>query len=112
LYLNAAVRIETGLTPRALLYLCLDVERALGRVRPAGRPDAPRVIDIDVLLYADAIIDESPALVVPHARLLERPFVRIPLADVALPGLVHPLTREPLDRAASSRSVRLLNSKA
>jgi 2-amino-4-hydroxy-6-hydroxymethyldihydropteridine diphosphokinase len=106
LYLNAAVRIETGLTPRALLYLCLDVERALGRVRPPGRPAAARVIDIDLLLYADAVIDEAPALVLPHPRLLERAFVRIPLADVALPGLVHPLTRERLDRAAPDPSVR------
>jgi 2-amino-4-hydroxy-6-hydroxymethyldihydropteridine diphosphokinase len=106
LYLNAAARVETTLTPRALLYLCLDVERALGRVRPPGRPAAARVIDIDLLLYADAVIDEPPTLVVPHPRLLERPFVRIPLADVALPGLVHPLTREPLDRAAPDPSVR------
>jgi 2-amino-4-hydroxy-6-hydroxymethyldihydropteridine diphosphokinase len=106
LYLNAAARVETSLTPRALLYLCLDVERALGRIRPPGRPAAARVIDIDLLLYDDAVITEPPALVLPHPRLLERPFVRIPLADVALPGLVHPLTQEPLDRATPDPSVR------
>ena len=106
LYLNAAARVETSLTPRALLYLCLDVERALGRVRPPGRPAAARVIDIDLLLYADAVIDEPPALVIPHPRLLERPFVRIPLADVARPGLVHPLTGERLDSAPPAASVR------
>ncbi|HMF43905.1 MAG TPA: 2-amino-4-hydroxy-6-hydroxymethyldihydropteridine diphosphokinase [Polyangia bacterium] len=105
-YLNAAARVETNLSARALLYVCLDVERALGRVRPAGRPAAPRAIDIDLLLYGDAIIDEPPILIVPHPRLLERAFVRIPLADVALPGLVHPATREPLDRAAPAASVR------
>lgn len=105
LYLNAAVRVETALSARALLDTCLDVERALGRVRPAGRPVAARVIDIDLLLYDDRVINE-PDLVVPHPRLLERPFVRIPLADVAAPGLVHPLTREPLDRASPSPSVR------
>jgi 2-amino-4-hydroxy-6-hydroxymethyldihydropteridine diphosphokinase len=109
LYLNAAARIETVLTPRALLYLCLDVERTLGRVRPPGRPAAARVIDIDLLLYADAVIDERPVLVVPHPRLLERAFVRIPLADVALPGLVHPVTREPLDRATPTASVRIVS---
>jgi len=105
-YLNAAARVETELPARALLALCLDVERALGRVRPAGRTVAPREIDLDILLYGDAIIDEPPDLLVPHPRLLERPFARIPLADVALPGLVHPVTGEPLDRAAPAPSVR------
>ena len=108
LYLNAAARIETALSARALLDTCLDVERTLGRVRPAGRPLAARTIDIDLLLYDDQIIDE-PDLVVPHPRLLERPFVRIPLADVAAPGLHHPVTREPLDRATPHRSVRPTN---
>lgn len=106
LYLNAAVRVEVTMTPRALLYLCLDVERALGRVRPPGQPFASRSIDIDLLLFDGAVIDEPPVLVVPHPRLLERAFVRIPLADVALPGLAHPLTREPLDHAAPDPSVR------
>jgi 2-amino-4-hydroxy-6-hydroxymethyldihydropteridine diphosphokinase len=105
-YLNAAARVETTLPARALLDLCLDVERALGRVRPPGRTAAARVIDIDLLLYADAVIDEGPTLVVPHPRLLQRPFVRIPLADVALPGLAHPITRAPLDRAAPDAAVR------
>ena len=86
------------MSPQALLEVCLDVERALGRVRPPGRTQAPREIDVDLLLHGDAIVDEPPDLVVPHPRLLERPFVRIPLADVALPGLVHPVTGEPLDR--------------
>ena len=108
LYLNAAARVETALSARALLDTCLDVERALGRVRPAGQPLAARVIDIDLLLYDDRVINE-PDLVVPHPRLLDRPFVRIPLADVARPGLQHPLTREPLDRATPHPSVRPTN---
>jgi 2-amino-4-hydroxy-6-hydroxymethyldihydropteridine diphosphokinase len=107
LYLNAAARVEVSVTARALLYLCLDVERVLGRVRLANRPAAPRRIDIDILLFDDAVIDEPPTLIVPHPRLLERPFVRIPLAEVALPGLIHPVTREPLDRASPDPSVRL-----
>jgi 2-amino-4-hydroxy-6-hydroxymethyldihydropteridine diphosphokinase len=105
-YLNAAARVETALAPRALLALCLDVERALGRVRPPGRTAAAREIDVDLLLYDEMVVHDPPDLVVPHPRLLERAFVRIPLADVALPGLVHPLTRAPLDRAAPSPSVR------
>src|SRR6476660_6989717 len=55
-YLNAAARIETALAPRALLALCLEVERALGRVRPPGRTAAARNIDVDLLLYDDRII--------------------------------------------------------
>jgi 7,8-dihydro-6-hydroxymethylpterin-pyrophosphokinase len=52
------------------------------------------------------VIDEPPALVVPHPRLLARPFVRIPLAAVAASGLVHPVTGEPLDHASPAASVR------
>ncbi len=85
-YLNAAARVETDLCPDALLALCLNVESQLGRVRPAGRHHAPRLIDVDLLLVGQDIIDDPPRLILPHPRLLERPFVRIPLADVALPG--------------------------
>lgn len=105
-YLNAAARVETSQPADALLATCLAVEAALGRVRPPGRHAAPRVIDVDLLLHGDAIIDRPPTLLVPHPRMLERPFVRIPLADVALPGLVHPITGEALDSAAPDPSVR------
>jgi 2-amino-4-hydroxy-6-hydroxymethyldihydropteridine diphosphokinase len=105
-YLNAVARVVTGLDPHGLLALCLKIEAALGRVRSPERPQAPRLIDIDLLLYGDAVIHEPPALIVPHPRLLERPFVRIPLADVAEPGLVHPVTGERLDRAAPDAGVR------
>ncbi|HVU52443.1 MAG TPA: 2-amino-4-hydroxy-6-hydroxymethyldihydropteridine diphosphokinase [Polyangia bacterium] len=106
LYLNSAARVETTLSPDALLALALEVERALGRVRPPGAAaPAPRPIDVDLLLYGDAVL-ARPGLVVPHPRLLERAFVRIPLADVALPGLRHPVTGEPLDRAAPAPGVR------
>jgi 2-amino-4-hydroxy-6-hydroxymethyldihydropteridine diphosphokinase len=105
-YLNGAVRAETALPARALLAACLEVERALGRQRPAGRIAAPREIDVDLLLYGGEVIDEPPGLVVPHPRLPDRAFVRIPLADVAAPGLRHPVTGEPLDRATPDPSVR------
>lgn len=108
-YLNAAARVVTDLPPDALLRLCLEVERALGRQRPPGRTQAPRTIDIDLLLFGDALIDR-PGLIVPHPRLLERPFVRIPLADVAAAGLRHPVTAEALDRAAPSPAVRAVRS--
>jgi len=106
LYLNSAARVETTLAPDELLTLALDIERSLGRERPPGATSpAPRPIDVDLLLYGDAVIDR-PGLVVPHPRLLERAFVRIPLADVATPGLRHPVTGEPLDRAAPAPGVR------
>jgi 2-amino-4-hydroxy-6-hydroxymethyldihydropteridine diphosphokinase len=96
-YLNAAVRVETRMPARALLEACLGIERAQGRVRPAGAGKGPRTLDIDILLYGAQVIEEN-ALRIPHARLLLRSFVRIPLADVAMPGLRHPVSGEELDR--------------
>jgi 2-amino-4-hydroxy-6-hydroxymethyldihydropteridine diphosphokinase len=81
------------------------VERALGRHRPAGVANAPRTIDLDLLLVGDLIVDES-GLQLPHPRLLQRPFVRVPLAAVARPGLRHPITGDRLDRAAPHPEVR------
>jgi 2-amino-4-hydroxy-6-hydroxymethyldihydropteridine diphosphokinase len=104
-YLNAAVRVETELTADALLHACLDIERAQGRIRPNDKVKAPRTIDIDLLLYGSQIIDE-PGLEVPHRALLFRPFVRIPLADVAAPGLCHPKSGEPLDCCNHDSTVR------
>lgn len=88
-YLNAVVRGETALSAQALLEWCLRIEAELGRVRPPGRRHAPRTVDIDVLLYGSEVI-ETATLCVPHPGLLERAFVRIPLSDVATPGLKHP----------------------
>jgi 2-amino-4-hydroxy-6-hydroxymethyldihydropteridine diphosphokinase len=106
LYLNGAARVETALAADELLALCLAVERSLGRERPAGTASpAPRPIDLDLLLHGDEVIDR-PTVIVPHPRLLERPFVRIPLADVATPGLRHPVTSEPLDHATPHPGVR------
>jgi len=88
-FLNAAAALETGLEPRALLDRLLEVERELGRTRDGPR-FGPRTIDLDLLLYADRVIDE-PGLVVPHPRLAERRFVLEPLAeldpDLVVPGL-------------------------
>jgi 2-amino-4-hydroxy-6-hydroxymethyldihydropteridine diphosphokinase len=112
LFVNAAARVETALSAGGLLDACLEVERALGRVRPPGQVQAPREIDVDLLLYGTEVIRRGVSLIVPHPRLLERAFVRIPLGDVAEPGLVHPLTGEPLDRAAPDPGVRRLGGLA
>jgi 2-amino-4-hydroxy-6-hydroxymethyldihydropteridine diphosphokinase len=81
-FLNGVVELETSLSARALLGVLLELERALGRDRSAGPPMGPRTLDLDLLLYGDATIDE-PLLTVPHPRLHERRFVLEPLAELA-----------------------------
>lgn len=79
-FLNQVVAVDTTLAPRALLERCLAVERSLGRVR--GERWGPRPIDVDVLLYDEAVVREAD-LTVPHPELARRAFVLVPLADVA-----------------------------
>lgn len=79
-FINAVARLETLLAPRDLLAGLLDIEARAGRVR--GVPNGPRVLDLDLLLYGNAVIHE-PGLVVPHPRLHLRAFVLAPLADIA-----------------------------
>lgn len=86
-FLNQAVGGETGLAPEALLCACLAAEQSLGRVR--REPNGPRTLDIDVLLYGDAL-RAGPGLVLPHPRLHQRRFVLVPLVEIA-PLLRHPL---------------------
>ena len=85
-YLNAAVKLETGLPPVELLHRCLQIERQLGRIRTV--PNAPRTIDIDILLYDDLILN-TPGLTLPHPRMHERRFVLEPLGEIA-PQVIHP----------------------
>ena len=79
-FINAVVRLQTGLTAPALLDALQAIETAAGRERPY--PNAPRTLDLDVLMYGDARID-SPRLTVPHPRLRTRAFVLHPQADVS-----------------------------
>jgi 2-amino-4-hydroxy-6-hydroxymethyldihydropteridine diphosphokinase len=79
-YLNAAAVGHTDLTARALLDVLLETERRFGRERPF--PDAPRTLDLDLILYGTAVLDE-PGLVVPHPRFRQRRFVLEPLAEIA-----------------------------
>ena len=92
-YLNTAAELSTTLAPRALLDALLSVERSLGRERSA--PCAPRTIDLDLLFYADAIINE-PGLVVPHPRLHQRRFVLEPLAELDA-SLRHPVLNKTVE---------------
>ncbi|HVO29607.1 MAG TPA: 2-amino-4-hydroxy-6-hydroxymethyldihydropteridine diphosphokinase [bacterium] len=86
-FLNAVWEVETTLSPRALITLLLEVERALGRER--GAKNGPRVIDLDLIFHGDEVVEE-PDLVVPHPRAHERRFVLEPLAALD-PGLTHPV---------------------
>ncbi len=88
-YLNAAARVETTFSARALLERLLEVERLAGRDRAVEPRWGARVLDLDVLLYSEAVIDE-PGLRVPHPRMHERMFVLEPLAEVAADAL-HPV---------------------
>jgi len=86
-FLNAAALLDTRLTPRALLSELQELEARAGRLRPVR--NAPRTLDLDLLLHGDAVLDE-PGLQLPHPRLHLRAFVLEPACDVA-PGLRHPL---------------------
>lgn len=89
-FLNAAATLQTSLPARRLLEHLLDIEQRLGRDRSAGAERwGPRTLDLDLLLYGEAVIDEA-GLRVPHPRLHERAFALVPLAEIAagamLPG--------------------------
>ena len=105
-FVNACARVDTRLAPRALLAGLLDIERRHGRVRDL--PNGPRTLDLDIVLYGGATIDE-PGLAVPHPRAHERAFVLAPLLDVwpeaAIPG--HGGARALLERAGSDGVERL-----
>jgi 2-amino-4-hydroxy-6-hydroxymethyldihydropteridine diphosphokinase len=79
-YLNAAVVGDTPLSPRQLLSVLLTIEHAYGRQRPTV--NAPRTLDLDLVLYEEFVLDE-PGLVVPHPRFRERRFVLEPLCEIA-----------------------------
>lgn len=79
-FLNAVIRVKTALDPHDLLATCRKIEQELGRERTTQW--GPRVIDIDILLYEGAAIDDSE-LVIPHPRILDRAFVLVPLVEIA-----------------------------
>jgi 2-amino-4-hydroxy-6-hydroxymethyldihydropteridine diphosphokinase len=88
-FINACAELRWEGSPRALLERLLDVERELGRDRARERPQGPRPIDLDLLLFDDRVIGE-PDLIVPHPRLHERAFALAPLVELAGPDLVIP----------------------
>jgi 3-oxoacyl-[acyl-carrier protein] reductase len=92
-FTNAAMSIETTLTPHELLAFCQHLETVAGRdPHRAPLSNTPRPLDVDILFYGDHII-ETPELVIPHPRLHERAFVLGPLCELN-PLLVHPILKQ------------------
>ena len=85
-FVNAVARLSTGLAPQALLAALFAIEQRFGRERSFR--NAPRTLDLDLLLYDERSIDE-PGLAVPHPRMHERSFVLAPLLEIA-PACVIP----------------------
>lgn len=105
-FLNAVVEVKTALTPHDLLGFCRAIEHVLGRERTIHW--GPRVIDVDILIYEGAVLDDTE-LVLPHPRMLERAFVLIPLAEIApelrlADGLTASESAEQIDRAGVERT--------
>ncbi len=87
-FINAVAAIDTALEPYGLLLHLLDIERMLGRKRRGAPRNAPRRVDLDLLLFGDLIVRSTP-LTLPHPRMHERAFVLRPLLDIA-PDIVLP----------------------
>ena len=79
-YINAVLEISTEMSAHELLAQLQALENSAGRVRPYR--NAPRTLDLDILLYGDELIN-TPTLVLPHPRMMARGFVLVPLAEIA-----------------------------
>ena len=97
-YLNAAAVGTTVLSARALLDALLAIEQRFGRERV--HQNAPRTLDLDLILYGREVIDE-PGLVVPHARFRDRAFVLAPLVEIA-PQMPDPVTGKSIEELLRS----------
>jgi 2-amino-4-hydroxy-6-hydroxymethyldihydropteridine diphosphokinase len=108
-FVNAVLEIRTAREAHSLLKELLGIERAMGRVR--GSRWAPRIIDIDLLLYAQEVVEDG-FLLIPHPEMHKRRFVLEPLAEIAS-YVIHPLfgvsVRGLLERLDDQSAVELLS---
>ena len=81
-YVNAVAKVSTNLSADDLLRRLLAIEKEFGRIRPAGVHNAPRTLDLDLLLYEENVL-QTPLLTLPHPRMHERAFVLVPLAEIS-----------------------------
>ena len=111
-FLNCVVALETTETPEQLMMALLQIEQQMGRRRIQKK--GPRAIDIDILLFDEAILD-SPALTIPHPAMHQRRFVLEPLAEIA-PEVRHPVLektiRELLEALPAGQIVRRVIAQA
>lgn len=112
-FVNAVARLETRLPPEDLLSTVLNIENLLGRVRTERW--APRVIDVDVLLYGRREIS-TPEIAIPHPRMHERAFVLVPLAEIdpnlRIPGYTETVAERAAVLAAETRIERIADDLA
>lgn len=113
-FVNAVARLETGLSPEALMAALHAIEAGFGRRR--GQPNAPRTLDLDLIDYAGRVraADSASGLVLPHPAARSRDFVLLPLAEIA-PDWRHPATDEPvadLIARLPAKTARPLNGPA
>ena len=102
-FLNCVVEGETALSAAELLQRLRRIEKKMGSAKAFAK--GPRIIDLDILYFGDAIVDVA-GLQIPHPRMADRRFVLVPLAEIA-PGLRHPVTQKTtaeMLQAASDRS--------
>lgn len=91
-FLNAAIELETSLSPIEILHITQEIEKELGRTKKSVNGSySDRLIDIDILLY-DTLVLQTPELTIPHPLMTERDFVMKPLIEIA-GNVIHP-TRE------------------
>jgi 2-amino-4-hydroxy-6-hydroxymethyldihydropteridine diphosphokinase len=108
-YLNQVVSVSSDLPPRELLARLHKIERAEGRDRAHEVRYGPRSLDLDILLYADRVVDED-GLTIPHPRIGERAFVLVPLAEIAPDILIDGVPVTTLVRRIDTAGVRRYQS--
>lgn len=91
-FLNAALRLETSLSPLELLKATQQIEAEMGRTQKSNGTYHDRIIDIDILLYDDLIL-QTPELTLPHPLMQDRRFVMEPLLEIA-PSVLHPVFKK------------------